>query len=82
MIRVKDLEKSLDFYTRHLGMKVLRRKDYPSGELPSRSSVMDEADHTVIELTTTGDRKRTTPTEVALATWRSACRTSTVRASS
>ena len=32
MIRVFDLEKSIDFYTNHLGMKLLRRKDYPSGE--------------------------------------------------
>ena len=27
MIRVTNLDKSIDFYTRHLGMKVLRRKD-------------------------------------------------------
>ena len=32
MIRVLDLDKSLDFYIRHLGMKLLRRNDYPSGE--------------------------------------------------
>ena len=32
MIRVKDLDKSLDFYTRVLGMKLLRKRDYPSGE--------------------------------------------------
>lgn len=52
MIRVKDLEKSLDFYTRHLGMKVLRRKDYPSGEFTlAFVGYGDEADHTVIELT-------------------------------
>src|SRR3954469_8978043 len=31
MIRVLDLDKSLDFYTRLLGMKTLRRKDYESG---------------------------------------------------
>ena len=32
MIRVGNLEASLAFYTGVLGMKVLRRKDYPSGE--------------------------------------------------
>jgi len=31
MIRVGDLETSLHFYTQVLGMKLLRRKDYPSG---------------------------------------------------
>lgn len=31
MIRVANLEKSLDFYTRILGMKVLRNTDYPDG---------------------------------------------------
>ncbi|HIB22350.1 MAG TPA: lactoylglutathione lyase, partial [Rhodospirillales bacterium] len=31
MIRVTDLDKSIDFYTRHLGMKLLRRKDYEQG---------------------------------------------------
>lgn len=31
MIRVTNLEKSLDFYTRILGMKVLRNTDYPNG---------------------------------------------------
>lgn len=31
MIRVSDLARSLDFYTRVLGMTVLRRTDYPEG---------------------------------------------------
>lgn len=31
MLRVGDLEKSLDFYTRVLGMTLLRRQDYPDG---------------------------------------------------
>jgi len=52
MIRVRDLEKSLDFYMRHLGMKLLRRKDYPGGEFTlAFVGYGDEADHTVIELT-------------------------------
>ncbi|MCE9669004.1 lactoylglutathione lyase [Myxococcus stipitatus] len=32
MLRVGDLEKSLDFYTRVIGMKLLRRHDYPDGK--------------------------------------------------
>ncbi len=31
MLRVGDLERSLDFYTDVLGMRLLRRKDYPGG---------------------------------------------------
>ena len=33
MIRVTDLEKSLNFYTNILGMKLLRRHEYPDGNL-------------------------------------------------
>ena len=52
MIRVKDLDKSIDFYTRHLGMKLLRRKDYPSGEFTlAFVGYGDEEDNAVIELT-------------------------------
>lgn len=52
MIRVRDLEKSLDFYTRHLGMKVLRKKDYPSGEFTlAFVGYGDENSNAVIELT-------------------------------
>jgi len=32
MIRVRDLDKSLKFYTGQLGMKLLRKRDYPSGK--------------------------------------------------
>jgi lactoylglutathione lyase len=31
MLRVGNLDRSLDFYTGVLGMKLLRRKDYPDG---------------------------------------------------
>ncbi len=52
MLRVRDLDKSLDFYTRLLGMKVLRQKDYPSGEFTlAFVGYGDETDSTVIELT-------------------------------
>ena len=52
MIRVRDLKKSLDFYTRLLGMKLLRQKDYPSGEFTLVFvGYGDEASDAVIELT-------------------------------
>ncbi|RTZ84545.1 MAG: lactoylglutathione lyase, partial [SAR324 cluster bacterium] len=31
MLRVKDLDRSLDFYTRILGMKIHRKTEYPEG---------------------------------------------------
>jgi lactoylglutathione lyase len=52
MIRVRDLDKSLDFYTRLLGMKQLRKKDYPTGEFTlAFVGYGEETDGTVIELT-------------------------------
>lgn len=52
MIRVKDLDKSLDFYTRLLGMKMTRKTDYPSGEFTlAFVGYGDETDSTVVELT-------------------------------
>ena len=52
MIRVGDLDRSLDFYTRLLGMKLLRRKDFPTGEFTlAFVGYGDEADSTVVELT-------------------------------
>ncbi|HEU0071615.1 MAG TPA: lactoylglutathione lyase [Alphaproteobacteria bacterium] len=52
MIRVRDLDKSIDFYTRLLGMQLLRRKDYPSGKFTlAFVGYGDEAANTVIELT-------------------------------
>ncbi|MCG9886099.1 MAG: lactoylglutathione lyase [Cyanobacteria bacterium] len=52
MLRVGDLERSLAFYCDVLGMKLLRRKDYPSGEFTlAFVGYGDEADTAVIELT-------------------------------
>ncbi len=52
MIRVFDLEKSIAFYTGHLGMKLLRRKDYPTGEFTlAFVGYGDEESNAVIELT-------------------------------
>ncbi len=58
MIRVRDLDKSLDFYTRLLGMAQLRRKDYPGGKFTlAFVGYGGEADHTVIELTHNWDQE-------------------------
>jgi lactoylglutathione lyase len=58
MIRVMDLDKSLDFYSRLLGMKVLRRKDYESGRFTlAFVGYGDEAATAVIELTHNWDQK-------------------------
>jgi lactoylglutathione lyase len=52
MIRVKDLDKSLDFYTRLLGMQELRKKDFPTGDFTlAFVGYGDEINNTVIELT-------------------------------
>jgi lactoylglutathione lyase len=52
MIRVGNLEASLAFYTQVLGMRVLRRKDYPSGEFTlAFVGYGDETSSAVIELT-------------------------------
>jgi lactoylglutathione lyase len=52
MLRVKDLEASLRFYTEELGMKLLRRQDYPDGKFTlAFVGYGDESDHSVLELT-------------------------------
>ena len=52
MLRVTNLEASLAFYTKVLGMKLLRQKDFPEGKFTlAFVGYGDEADHTVLELT-------------------------------
>ena len=52
MLRVVDLEKSLAFYTDVLGMKLLRRNDYPDGKFTlAFVGYSDEVSGAVIELT-------------------------------
>jgi lactoylglutathione lyase len=52
MLRVGDLERSLAFYTDVLGMRLLRRRDYPGGRFTlAFVGYGDESDHTVLELT-------------------------------
>ncbi len=52
MIRTGDLDRSIDFYTKVLGMRLLRRNDYPEGKFTlAFVGYGDERDNTVIELT-------------------------------
>jgi len=52
MIRVGDLEKSIAFYTQVLGMKLLRRDDYPDGKFTlAFVGYGDESSSAVLELT-------------------------------
>ena len=52
MLRVRNLERSLRFYTEVLGMKLLRQKDYPEGKFTlAFVGFGPENEQTVIELT-------------------------------
>ncbi len=52
MLRVSDLQKSISFYTELMGMRLLRRKDYPEGKFTlAFLGYGDESDTTVLELT-------------------------------
>lgn len=52
MLRVGNLEESLQFYCQILGMKLLRQKDYPDGKFTlAFVGYGDESENTVIELT-------------------------------
>jgi lactoylglutathione lyase len=52
MLRVGDLDRSLTFYTEVLGMRLLRRKDYPDGRFTlAFVGYGDESDTAVLELT-------------------------------
>jgi lactoylglutathione lyase len=56
MLRVGNLERSLQFYCEVLGMKLLRQKDYPDGKFTlAFVGYGEESDHTVLELTQNWD---------------------------
>ena len=59
MIRVSDLNQSIQFYCDVFNMKLLRKKDYPSGKFTlAFVGYGSEEDNTVIELTYNwGDKK-------------------------
>jgi len=52
MLRVGDLQRSIDFYTKGFGMKELRRRDVPDGKYTlAFVGYGNEEDNTAIELT-------------------------------
>ena len=58
MIRVGDLQRSIDFYTQVLGMRLLRRSDYPDGRFTNAFvGYDDESRAAVLELTHNWDTR-------------------------
>ena len=58
MLRVRDLDASLAFYTGQLGMTLLRKKDFPEGRFTlAFVGYGDESASTVLELTHNWDQK-------------------------
>lgn len=58
MIRVGDLDRSIGFYTEVLGMKLLRKSDYPGGRFTNAFvGYDDESKAAVLELTHNWDTK-------------------------
>ena len=52
MLRVGDLEQSIAFYTEVLGMRLMRRKDYPEGKFTlAFLGYQDESEAAALELT-------------------------------
>ncbi|SFM55336.1 lactoylglutathione lyase [Nitrosomonas communis] len=52
MLRVGNLEKSIHFYTKIMGMKVLRQKEYPDGKFTlAFVGYQNESENAVLELT-------------------------------
>ncbi len=59
MLRVGNLERSLHFYTEVLGMRLLRKQDYPDGKFTlAFVGYQDESEGAVLELTHNWDQNR------------------------
>jgi lactoylglutathione lyase len=59
MLRVGNLDRSIAFYTEVLGMRLLRRKDYPDGRFTlAFVSYQDESEGAAIELTHNWDTEQ------------------------
>ena len=62
MLRVGDLDRAIAFYTQVLGMRMLRRKDYPDGRFTNVFvGYGDESQVAVVELTHNWDTKTYDP---------------------
>lgn len=62
MLRVADLQRSLQFYVDRLGMRLLRRVDYPSGRFTlAFVGYSDEAEASALELTHNWDQTHHAP---------------------
>lgn len=62
MIRVGDLDRSIEFYSEVLGMRLLRKKDYPEGKFTlAFIGYGPESEEAVIELTHNWDTKEYDP---------------------
>jgi lactoylglutathione lyase len=62
MLRVGDLGRSIEFYTKVLGMKLLRRADYPGGRFTNAFvGYDDESRAAVLELTHNWDTRAYDP---------------------
>jgi lactoylglutathione lyase len=58
MVRVGDLQRSIDFYTQVLGMRLLRKADYPGGRFTNAFVGYDEESKAAaLELTHNWDTK-------------------------
>jgi lactoylglutathione lyase len=59
MIRVKDLDKSIAFYTGPMGMKMLRKREVPAGKYTlAFVGYGDESEHCAVELTYNWDQEK------------------------
>jgi lactoylglutathione lyase len=67
MLRVMDLDKSIDFYTRLLGMKLLRRRDFPTGKSTLAFVAYGEGNPGAAEIELTHNWERTEPYEIGTA---------------
>ena len=59
MLRVNDLDESVEFYKNFFGMQLLRKHDFPEGKFSlAFIGYGNEQDHTVIELTHNWDKNK------------------------